>query len=104
MSTENFLRLDKFLKWSRLIKRRTVANEFCDVGGVQINGRPAKAAAKIKVGDTLILSFGNKVLHVKVLVVPTKAPSIQAADTLYEILEEKWLPKELSKVTSQETL
>jgi ribosomal 50S subunit-recycling heat shock protein len=104
MSPDNVLRLDKFLKWSRLIKRRTVANEFCDVGGVQINGRPAKAAAKIKVGDTLILSFGNKILHVNVLVVPTKAPSIQEADTLYEIIEEKWLPKEPQKETSLETL
>jgi ribosomal 50S subunit-recycling heat shock protein len=90
------MRLDKFLKWSRLIKRRTVANEFCDVGGVQINGRPAKAAAQVKVGDILILSFGNRMLKVSVLVVPTKAPAIQEADTLYELLEEQWAPKETS--------
>lgn len=87
------MRLDKFLKLSRLVKRRTVANEFCDVGGVSINSRPAKASATIKEGDILTLAFGNKTLIIKVLIVPTKAPSIQEAPSLYETLEETWHPK-----------
>ena len=61
------LRLDKYLKVSRLIKRRTVANEACDAGRVMINGRPAKASADIKPGDTIAISFGNKEVKVEVL-------------------------------------
>lgn len=84
------MRLDKFLKLSRLVKRRTVANEFCDVGGVQINGRAAKASTEVKVGDELVMAFGNKTLTVKVLIVPAKPPSVQEAPTLYEIISEVW--------------
>ena len=54
------MRLDKFLKVSRLIKRRTVANEACDAGRVQINGRVAKASVDVKVGDEIAIAFGNK--------------------------------------------
>ncbi len=53
------MRLDKFLKVSRLIKRRTVANEACDAGRVTINGKPAKASAAVKEGDILEIGFGN---------------------------------------------
>ena len=61
------MRLDKFLKVSRLIKRRTVANEACDAGRVLINDKPAKASANVKAGDILTLQFGNKDVTVEVL-------------------------------------
>ena len=61
------MRLDKFLKVSRLIKRRTVANEACDAGRVLINNKPAKASTKVKVGDVIEIAFGNKPVRVEVL-------------------------------------
>lgn len=61
------MRLDKYLKVSRLIKRRTVANEACDSGRVTINDRPAKASAEVKAGDVITISFGNKDVRVEVL-------------------------------------
>lgn len=61
------MRLDKFLKVSRLIKRRTVANEACDAGRVFINDKPAKASANVKVGDVLTIQFGNKDVKVEIL-------------------------------------
>ena len=61
------MRLDKYLKVSRLIKRRTVANEACDGGRVFINGKPAKASTNVKVGDTITIQFGNKDVSVEVL-------------------------------------
>ena len=61
------MRLDKFLKVSRLIKRRTVANEACDGGRVLVNGKPAKASYEVKVGDVLEVAFGQRTLKVEVL-------------------------------------
>ena len=61
------MRLDKFLKVSRLIKRRTVANEACDAGRVTVNGKPAKASLNVKVGDIIEIAFGNKTVKVEVL-------------------------------------
>ena len=61
------MRLDKFLKVSRLIKRRTGANEACDAGRVLINDKPAKASANVKAGDILTIQFGNKDVKVEVL-------------------------------------
>ena len=61
------MRLDKYLKVSRLIKRRTVANEACDSGRVTINDRPAKAGTEVKVGDVIAISFGNREVKVEVL-------------------------------------
>lgn len=61
------MRLDKFLKVSRLIKRRTVANEACDAGRVLINDKPAKASTNVKVGDVLTIQFGNKDVKVEIL-------------------------------------
>lgn len=63
------MRLDKYLKVSRLIKRRTVANEACDAGRVMINDKPAKASADVKVGDVITIQFGNKDVRVEVLTV-----------------------------------
>lgn len=61
------MRLDKFLKVSRLIKRRTVANEACDNGRIQVNGRVVKASYEVKVGDKLEISMGPRVVAVEVL-------------------------------------
>jgi len=63
------MRLDKYLKVSRLIKRRTVANEACDAGRVLINDKVAKASADVKVGDVITINFGNKDVKVEVLAV-----------------------------------
>ena len=61
------MRLDKFLKVSRLIKRRTVANEACDAGRVSVNGKPAKASVRVKQGDIIEIQFGTKAVKVEVL-------------------------------------
>ena len=63
----DFMRLDKYLKVSRLIKRRTVANEACDGGRVMINDKPAKASTNVKEGDIITISFGNREVKVEVL-------------------------------------
>lgn len=61
------MRLDKYLKVSRIIKRRTVANEACDAGRVLVNGKVAKASAEVKAGDIIKIQFGNKDVSVEVL-------------------------------------
>ena len=61
------MRLDKYLKVSRIIKRRTVANEACDAGRVMVNGRVAKASADVKVGDRIDIEFGNRQVAVEVI-------------------------------------
>ena len=63
------MRLDKYLKVSRLIKRRTVANEACDNARISVNGRPAKASYDVKVGDKISIEFGARTLTVEVLAV-----------------------------------
>ena len=63
------MRLDKYLKVSRLIKRRTVANEACDAGRVLVNGKVAKASVNVTVGDKITIQFGNKDVNVEVLAV-----------------------------------
>lgn len=61
------MRLDKFLKVSRLIKRRTIANEACDAGRVLVNDKPAKASLNVKVGDIIEIQFGAKAVKIEVL-------------------------------------
>ena len=74
------MRLDKYLKVSRLIKRRTVANEACDAGRVLINDKPAKASTNVKVGDVLTIQFGNKDVKVEVLDVQETVKKEAAAE------------------------
>jgi ribosomal 50S subunit-recycling heat shock protein len=87
------VRLDKFLKLSRLIKRRTVANTIADAGYILVNGKPAKPSHSLKVGDTITLETtgqqpGHQPLKVKVLIVPTtKQIAPDLASTLYEMVE-----------------
>ncbi|MCR5701999.1 MAG: RNA-binding S4 domain-containing protein [Lachnospiraceae bacterium] len=63
------MRLDKYLKVSRLIKRRTVANDACDAGRVMVNGKVAKASCDVKVGDRIDIEFGNKAVSVEVTMI-----------------------------------
>ena len=79
------MRLDKYLKVSRLIKRRTVANEACDAGRVLINDKPAKAAAQVKAGDILEIRFGSKNVRVEVLDVQETVKK-EAAAELFQYL------------------
>lgn len=81
------MRLDKFLKVSRLIKRRTVANEISDTGRVYVNGNIAKPAKTLKVGDIIKIEYANKNVVVRVLTIPTGNVSIQQASELYEVIE-----------------
>lgn len=74
------MRLDKFLKVSRLIKRRTVANEACDAGRVMVNGKVAKASVSVKAGDIIEISFGNKEVKVEVLDVQATVKKDEAKD------------------------
>lgn len=86
------MRLDKFLKVSRLIKRRTVAKEVADKGRITINGQTAKSSSKVAVGDELALMFGNKTLTVKVLMLSESTKKEDAAD-MYEVLSEVFAEK-----------
>jgi ribosomal 50S subunit-recycling heat shock protein len=74
------MRLDKYLKVSRLIKRRTVANDACDAGRVLINGRVAKASVDVKVGDEIEIQFGNKNVKVRVTDVKETVKKEEAAE------------------------
>lgn len=82
------MRLDKFLKVSRIIKRRSIAKEVADQGRIKINGKESKASADVKVGDTLEIRFGQKVLTAKVekLVETTKKDE---AAGMYSIIREE---------------
>ena len=79
------MRLDKFLKVSRIIKRRTVANEACDAERVTVNGRPAKAGYDVKVGDKISIRFGASTLNVEVLQVTENVRKDDAAGMYKEI-------------------
>lgn len=79
------MRLDKFLKVSRIIKRRTVANEACDGGRVTVNGRTAKASAEVRVGDVLEIAFGSNTLKAEVLKV-SETVRKDAAAQMYRVI------------------
>ena len=81
------MRLDKFLKVSRIIKRRTVANEACSGGRVSVNGRTAKPAADVKEGDVLEIRFGNRVGKYQIVSVKEVVRKENAQD-MYQVLEE----------------
>lgn len=80
------MRLDKYLKVSRIIKRRTVANEACDAGRVIVNGKPARASYDVKIGDTIEISFGTR--NVKVMVTDIfEAIKKENSASLYKIVD-----------------
>ena len=80
------MRLDKFLKVSRIIKRRTVANEACDAGRVSVNGKPVKASYEVKPGDEIEIGFGSRAVKVRVLQVKETVRKEEAA-SMYELIE-----------------
>lgn len=82
------MRLDKFLKVSRIIKRRTVANDACDAARISVNGRTVKASYQVKVGDEIEVSFGGRSLRVRVKDVREQVGK-NDADTLYEVIDEE---------------
>lgn len=77
------MRVDKFLKVSRLIKRRTVANEACDKGRIMINDKVVKASAEVKVGDVLSISLGDKIVKAEILKVDEKHVTKDDAPLMY---------------------
>ena len=79
------MRLDKYLKVSRLIKRRTVANEACDNGRISVNGRVVKASYDVKVGDRIEISMGTRTVAVEVLVVAETVRKVDAAAMYKEV-------------------
>lgn len=83
--TEQKMRLDKYLKVSRLIKRRTIANEACDSERVTVNGREAKASYQVKIGDVIEISFGNRSLRVEVTDISENAKKADAAAMYREL-------------------
>lgn len=78
------MRLDKYLKVSRLMKRRTVANEACDAGRVSVNGKPARASYEVKVGDLLEISLGQRLMRVRVAAI-TEVIRKEDAASMYTI-------------------
>jgi ribosomal 50S subunit-recycling heat shock protein len=88
------MRLDKFLKVSRLIKRRTLAKEVADQGRIMINGVTAKASSNVKVGDELTIQFGQKLVTVKITNLQETARKEDAA-TLYEVIKEERIEAEI---------
>ena len=80
------MRLDKYLKVSRIIKRRTVANDACDTEHVSVNGRQAKASYDVKVGDVIEVTFGQRTLKIRVLDVREFTAKADAS-SLYEVIE-----------------
>ena len=81
------MRLDKFLKVSRLIKRRTVANDACDADRILVNGKVAKASYNVKLGDIISVTFGSKTVDVKVLEIKETTKKAEAA-SMYEVVSE----------------
>lgn len=79
------MRLDKYLKVSRLIKRRTIANEACDNDRITVNGKPAKASYQVKVGDVIEITFGQRTLKVEVLEISEHVLKNDAAGLYREI-------------------
>ncbi len=84
------MRIDKFLKVSRLIRRRTLAKEVADQGRVEINGQIAKASSSVKVGDTIAIQFGQKIVTVKVEMIKNTTKKDEAA-SMYSLVSEEML-------------
>ena len=80
------MRIDKYLKVSRVIKRRTVANDACDGEHISVNGKTAKASYQVKVGDTIAITYGEKTVRVKVLDIKDSTKKADAAE-MYEIID-----------------
>jgi ribosomal 50S subunit-recycling heat shock protein len=80
------MRLDLFLKWSRVILRRTLAKETCDAGRVMVNGQEARAGREVRVGDTISIRLPRRVVTFRVRTIPSHAPSKESAREMIELL------------------
>jgi len=80
-------RLDKFLKVSRVIKRRILAKEICDRGQVMVNGRVAKAGTTVKEGDVLVINFGRRILKLEIIAIK-ESVNARSAGELYQVVED----------------
>lgn len=87
------MRLDKFLKVSRIIKRRTLAKEISSEGRIEVNGRAAKASTALAVGDTLVIRFGRSIVTYEILELNEKAKKDET-DRMYKVLNEEKIEKE----------
>ena len=83
------MRLDLFLKWSRVIPRRTVAKEICDAGRVTVNGNESRAGREIHVGDTVEIDFPRRWMKFRVRSIPSSAPGKEGAREMLELLEDR---------------
>lgn len=81
------MRLDKYLKVSRIIKRRTVANEACDAQRIEVNGKPAKASCDVKIGDLISVMFGNRQVTVRVLDIRETTKKTESVG-MYEVVSQ----------------
>jgi len=89
------VRLDLFLKTSRLVKRRTVAQEMCGAGRVLVNGQEAKPAKEIVPGDALRLSYPTRTIDIKVLSVPDSSKNVKSLpEDLYRVISDQRIPRE----------
>lgn len=83
------MRVDSFLKQSRLVKRRTMAKELCEDGAVKLNGRPVRAGKEVAPGDRLALRLWNRLLEIEIEKLPERATSAVEARSLYRIVSEE---------------
>jgi ribosomal 50S subunit-recycling heat shock protein len=83
------MRLDLFLKWSRIILRRTLAKEMCDAGRVSVNGNEARAAREVRVGDTVEVQLPRRRLKLRVRAIPAHAPGKEGGREMVELLEDR---------------
>jgi ribosomal 50S subunit-recycling heat shock protein len=83
------MRLDLFLKWSRVILRRTLAKEICDAGRAKVNDNEARAGRDVRVGDVVILELPRRLLKFRILSIPPRAPSKESARSMIEILVDR---------------
>ncbi len=83
------MRLDKFLKWTSLIRRRTVAKELADAGRIQVDGRVASASLEVRVGQRLTLDLGRKVATYEVVAIPERAAQPERTDQFVQLVDEQ---------------
>ena len=96
------MRLDKWLKLSRVIKRRTVAQMACEQGRVYVNDRTAKSSTTLHVGDKIHIELGARAMTIKVAELPLKAPAAQDAHNLYSLIEDIRRPRSIESSPGQE--
>jgi ribosomal 50S subunit-recycling heat shock protein len=87
------MRLDLFLKWSRVILRRTLAKEICDAGRAKINGSEARAGRDVRVGDVVTLELPRRLLKFRIQSIPARAPAKETAKSMIEVVDDRPNPR-----------